>query len=101
MERNEAKSGGTTSQMYFSFSKFSDVLMDDLPEFLPPCRKVDHKIKVVHGSILLAKAPYRLNRKELEELKTQINNLLNWWYVKQNKLFYWAPTLFVTKRMGS
>lgn len=75
--------------------------MDDLPKTLPPCKKVDHKIKVVHGSILSAEAPYRLNQKELEELKTQINDLLNWWYIKQNKLFYWAPTLFVTKRMGS
>jgi hypothetical protein len=101
MEKNEAKGGGTTSQMYFSLNNFLDILMDDLLESLPPCRKVDHKIKVVHDSILLTKASYRLNQKELEEFPTQINDLLNWWYVKQNKLLYWAPTLFVTKRMGS
>ncbi len=61
-----------------SLNKISDTSMDDLPKTLPPCRKVDHKIKVVHGSILLAETLYRLNQKELEELKTQINNLFNW-----------------------
>lgn len=42
-------------------NKFSDVLMDDLPTFLPLNKDVDHKIEVHLGSTSLTKAPYRLN----------------------------------------
>jgi hypothetical protein len=51
-----------------SFNKFSKVLMNELSNALPPCKEIDHKIKVLHGSALSSKAPYRLNQKKLEEL---------------------------------
>ncbi len=51
-----------------SFNKFSKVLTNKLLDALPPCRKVDHKIKVVPRIVLSSKAPYRLNQKELEKL---------------------------------
>ncbi len=47
-----------------SLNKFSKVLTYELPDALPPCRKVDHKIEVVHRTTLSSKAPYRLNQKE-------------------------------------
>jgi hypothetical protein len=39
-----------------------------------PCHDVDHKIKVVLGLALPSKAFYRFSHKELEELKSQIND---------------------------
>jgi hypothetical protein len=51
--------------------------MNELPNALPPCRKVDHKIEVVPSIALPSKAPYRLNQKELEELKKKLNDLFN------------------------
>jgi hypothetical protein len=42
--------------------------MNELSNALPPCKKIDHKIKLVHGLALPFKAPYNLNKKELEEL---------------------------------
>jgi hypothetical protein len=52
-----------------SLNKFFEVLTNEHPNALLLYKKVDHKIEVVLGSNLLFKAPYRLNQKELEELK--------------------------------
>jgi len=51
-----------------SFNMFLKVLTNELSNGLPPCKKIDHKIRVVPGSALPSKAPYKLNKKELEEL---------------------------------
>jgi len=51
-----------TSYLYFGFThKFLEVLTNEFPNVLPPCRKVDHKIEVAPRMALLSKAPYRLN----------------------------------------
>jgi hypothetical protein len=51
-----------------SFNKLSKVLIDELLNALPPCKKVDHKIEVVPRVASLSKASYKLNQKELKEL---------------------------------
>jgi hypothetical protein len=38
--------------------KFPDVMLEELPEYLPPRRQVDHAIKVMLGVAPLTKAPY-------------------------------------------
>jgi hypothetical protein len=43
--------------------------MNDLPKCFPLYKKVDHKIEMAPSSTLPSKAPYRLNQKELKELK--------------------------------
>jgi hypothetical protein len=47
-----------------------------------------------------SKAPYRLNKKELERTQKIINDLFNWGYIWQNKSPYGAPVLFVDKKYG-
>jgi hypothetical protein len=49
--------------------EFPDVMLEQLPEDLPPMRRVDHAIEVMPGVALPAKAPYRMNHEELKELK--------------------------------
>jgi hypothetical protein len=56
-------------------AKYKDVLTNELSQELPPKREVDHKIEVIPGSEPPSKAPYRLNQKELFELKKQLNDL--------------------------
>ena len=80
--------------------KFMDVLTTELPDSLPPEREVDHKIEVVPGSQPPSKAPYRLNQRELKELKTQLNELLAKGYIRKSKSPYGAPVLFVDKKDG-
>jgi hypothetical protein len=41
--------------IFYSFNKFSNVLINDLPKSLPFCRKVDHKIEMVPISALRPK----------------------------------------------
>ena len=80
--------------------RYQDVMPEDLPNELPPRRKVDHKIEVKPGIEPPSKAPYRLSQKELEELKSQLDELLAKGYIRQNKSSYGAPVLFVDKKDG-
>jgi len=77
-----------------------DVLNTELLDVLPLEREVDHKIEVVPGSQSPSKAPYRLNQRELKELKKQLNELLAKGYICKSKSPYGAPILFVDKKDG-
>jgi hypothetical protein len=79
-------------------NKFLDVLIDDLPKHLPLYHNVDHKIEVVPRLAPLSKPPYQLNKKELQEFKAQINDLMEWGYIKPSEFPYGLPTLFVDKK---
>ena len=66
----EAKTNGPPSKHICKvLVRYKDVLTNKLPKELPPTREVDHKIEMIPGSEPPSKAPYRLNRKELLELK--------------------------------
>ncbi len=74
---------------------------EELPEDLPPRRRVDHAIEVVSGVAPPAKAPYRMSHEELKELKVQLEELLAKGYIKLSKSPYGAPVLFVHKKDGT
>ncbi len=78
--------------------EFSDVMLEELPEDLPPRRRVDHVIEVMLGVAPPAKAPYRMSHEELKELKVQLKELLAKSYIKPSKSPYGAPVLFVHKK---
>eukprot|EP00253_Pinus_taeda_P023421 PITA_23421 len=50
-------------------TKYADLMPDELPKKLPPRHAVDHSIELEPRKQPPAKAPYRLSRPELEELK--------------------------------
>ena len=60
-------------------------------------QELDHKIEVKSKTGPPSKAPYRLSQKELEELKSQLDELLAKGYIRQSKSPYGAPVLFVDK----
>ncbi len=74
---------------------------EDLPEDLPPRRRVDHAIEVMPGVAPPAKAPYKMSHEELKELKLQLEELLAKGYIKPNKSPYGAPVHFVHKKDGT
>jgi hypothetical protein len=80
--------------------KYKDVITDELPKHLPPKRAVDHKIDLVPRAEPPSKAPYRLNQVELQELKRQLNELLERGYIRQSKSPFGAPVFFVSKKDG-
>jgi hypothetical protein len=81
--------------------EFSDVMPEDLPEDLPPRRRVDHAIEMMSGVAPPAKAPYRMSHEELKELKVQLEKLLAKGYIKPSKSPYGVPVLFVHKKDGT
>jgi hypothetical protein len=81
-----------------TINKYLDVLTNELPKRLPPFRNVDHKLEVVFGMAPPFKSPYQFNKKELQELKNQLNNLMKWGYIRSSKSPYGLPILFVDKK---
>ena len=80
--------------------RYQDVMPEDLPNELPPRREVDHKIEVKPGIEPPSKAPYRLSQKELEELKSQLDELLAKGYISKASRLTVRPFLFVDKKDG-
>ena len=80
--------------------RYQDVMPKDLPNELPLRWEVDHKIEVKSGTKPASKAPYHLSQKELEELKSQLNELLAKGYIRQSKSPYCAPVLFMDTKDG-
>jgi hypothetical protein len=75
-----------------------DSLTNNLLVILLPNKDVNHKIEVHPWSTPLAKAPYRLNQKRLEDFKRQINELMEWGYVHLSSSPYGTLVLFVGKK---
>ena len=74
--------------------EFRDVMPKQLLKTLPPRRNIDHQIELVQCAKPLAKAPYRMAPPELEELRRQLNDLLDAGYVRPYKAPFGAPVLF-------
>jgi hypothetical protein len=81
--------------------EFTNVMPEELPEDLPPKRRVDHAIEVMPGVAPPAKASYRMSHEELKKLKVQLEELLAKGYIKPSKSPYGAPVLFVHKKDGT
>ena len=58
-------------------SEYRDIVVDDLPNELPPRRDISHQIDFIPGASLPNKAAYRLTPQENEELKKQVQRLLD------------------------
>ncbi|XP_042387537.1 uncharacterized protein LOC121979609 [Zingiber officinale] len=80
--------------------EFSDVFPDELPG-LPLKRQVEFMIELVPGTVPVSKTPYRMAPKELEELKVQLQELLDRGFIRPSVSLWGAPVLFVKKNDGS
>ncbi|CAA0816696.1 Uncharacterized mitochondrial protein AtMg00860, partial [Striga hermonthica] len=80
--------------------EYLDVFPDELPGG-PPDRQVEFTIDLVPGAGPVSKAPYRMAPKELQELKAQIQELLNLGFIGPSVSPWGAPVLFVKKKDGS
>ena len=57
-------------------TKFDDVVQDDILLNLLSMKDIQHHIDLVSGSVLLNKLAYRISPKKHEELKRQVDELL-------------------------
>jgi len=81
-------------------SRYQDVFPDDLPKDLPPSRNVDHHIEVLPGSTPPTRPTYQLSLTEMDELRRQLDDLLERGFIRPSKSPYGAPVLFVRKKEG-
>jgi hypothetical protein len=57
--------------------EFVDIVVDELPCLLPPIRSISHHINLIPGAILPNKATYKLMLQENEEVKRQVQDLMD------------------------
>ena len=61
--------------------EFPDVFPEELPG-LPPMREIEFAIELVPGSQPISKAPYRMAPLELQELKEQLQELVDCGFIR-------------------
>ena len=81
--------------------RYKDVFPEELPKGIPPKRGHDFKIQLQEGASPQRKGLYRMSNKELEELKTELDNLLAQGFIRPSISPWGAPVLFVSKKDGS
>jgi hypothetical protein len=80
--------------------EYPDVFPDELLG-VPPDRDVEFLIELQPGTAPISKRPYRMPPKELAEMKTQLQELLDKGYIRTSSSLWGCPTLFVKKKDGS
>ena len=68
---------------------------------LPQKRELDFTIELVPGVVPNSNAPYRMNILELNELKSQLKELIDKKYIQPSVSPWGAPVIFVKKKDGT
>ena len=87
-------------QLQATLEEYRDVFPDKLPYGPPPRRVVDHEIETTPGAAPPHKSPYRLSTAEQDELRRQIDTLLEQGWIRPSSSPYGAPILFIPKKDG-
>jgi hypothetical protein len=80
--------------------EFADIVVDELPHSLPPIRSVSHHIDLIPGASFPNKAAYRLMQQENEEVKRQVQELLDKGLVRESLSPCVVPTVLSPKKDG-
>ena len=77
--------------------EFPDVFPEDLPG-LPPDRDVEFEIELKPGTAPISRRAYRMPPKELAELKTQLQELMDKGFIRPSSSPWGCPAIFVKKK---
>jgi hypothetical protein len=80
--------------------EFADIIVDELPHSLPPMRSVSHHIDLIPRANFTNKVTYRLTPQENEEVKKQVQELLDKGLVKESLILCVVPTVLSLKKDG-
>ncbi|KAD2805196.1 hypothetical protein E3N88_38573 [Mikania micrantha] len=78
---------------------YHKVFPSEIPSGLPPLRTIQHKINLIPGSVLPNKPSYRSNPKETEELRNQVDGLLQKGLIRESLSPCAVPTLLVFSKV--
>jgi hypothetical protein len=79
---------------------FADIVVDELPNSLPPIRSISHHIYMILGESLPNKATYILTPRENEEVKNQVQELLDKGLVRESLSPCAIPIVLSPKKDG-
>eukprot|EP00253_Pinus_taeda_P025282 PITA_25282 len=79
---------------------YYDIIVDDLPNELPPIQRISHHIDLIPGASLPNKAAYRMTPAENEEIKKQVQELLDNGLIKESLSPCAVPTVLSPKKDG-
>ncbi|CAI7913398.1 unnamed protein product [Closterium sp. NIES-54] len=80
--------------------QYPSIFPNDLPPGLPPERPEDHKIQLEPGTQPTVRTHWRLTQPELEELRSQIDALLEKGFIRASTSPFTSPILFTQKKDG-
>jgi hypothetical protein len=80
--------------------EFVDIIMDEIPRSLPPMQSVSHHIDLIPGASFPNKAAYRLTPQENEEVKRQVQDLLDKGLVRESLSPCDVPIVLSPKKDG-
>jgi hypothetical protein len=80
--------------------EYPNIFPEELPG-MPPDRDIEFSIKLLPGTTPILKRAYRMDVKDLIELKKQIEELLEKGFIRPSSSPWGAPVLFVNKKDGS
>jgi hypothetical protein len=80
--------------------EYPDVFPEELPS-MPPDRDIEFSIELLPGTTPISKRAYRMDVKDLIELKKQIEKLLEKSFIRPSSSPWGAPDKFVNKKDGS
>jgi hypothetical protein len=80
--------------------EFADIIVDELPRSFPPMRSMSHHIDLIPGASLPNKVAYTLTPQENEEVKRQVQELLDKGLVRESLSPCTVPTMLSPKKDG-
>ena len=79
--------------------EFKDVFPKEIPG-LPSKRDLEFSIELTLGFVLASQSPYCMSAPELVELKLQLQEFIEKWYIRPSVSPWGAPILFIKKKNG-